>query len=58
MAIAFLLVINSFSVIRAQASDQITKNDFTVGSFSKTIDLFEYARTHTEAIGGTPPPAD
>jgi hypothetical protein len=58
IAIAFLLVINSFSVIKAQASDQITKNDFTVGSFSKTIDLFEYARTHAEAIGGTPPPAD
>ena len=58
VAVAFLLVINSFSMIKAQASDQITKNDFTVGSFSKTIDLFDYARTHAEAIGGAPPPAD
>lgn len=58
IAIALLLVINSFGLLKAQASDEITKNDFFMGSFSKTIDLFDYVRNHAEAIGGTPPPAD
>jgi hypothetical protein len=58
ITIALLLVINSFGLLKAQASDEITKNDFFMGSFSKTIDLFDYVRKHAEAIGGTPPPAD
>jgi len=58
IVITILLVANSFSLNIAQASDEITAADFTLGSFSKTIDLFDYVRKHAEAVGGTPPPAN
>lgn len=58
ITIALLLLINSYVLIRAQASDTITSADFNASSWSKSIDLFDYARLHAEAVGGTPPPAN
>jgi hypothetical protein len=58
MLVVLLLIVNSYGFIAVHGSDNITQSDFAVGSFSKTIDLFQYAREHAEAVGGTPPPAD
>jgi hypothetical protein len=53
--VILLLVGNCYGLITAHGSETITQSDFAAGDFSKTIDLFEYAREHAEAIGGTPP---
>jgi hypothetical protein len=58
MLVIFLLIGNSYGLIVAHGSEDITQSDFAAGSFSKTIDLFEYVREHAETIGGTPPPVD
>ena len=58
MLVVLLLVGNSYGLIAAHGSEDITQSDFAAGSFSKTIDLFEYVREHAETVGGTPPPAD
>jgi hypothetical protein len=58
LAIAFLLVVNSYGLIVARASDTITSSDFQLSSWSKSIDLFDYARQYAESVGGTPPPAN
>ena len=58
LAIAFLLVVNSYGLIGARASDTITSSDFQLGSWSKSIDLFDYARQYAESVGGTPPPTN
>jgi hypothetical protein len=47
-------VISSFNVL---ASDELVKEDFDKASFSKTIDVFDYARKHAEATNGTVPPS-
>src|SRR4030067_1178590 len=47
-------VISSFTVL---ASDELVKEDFDKASFSKTIDVFDYARKHAEATNGTVPPS-
>jgi hypothetical protein len=54
--LASLLVINSVGAISTQASDTITATDFGEGNWSKSIDLFAYARQNAEAVGGNPPP--
>ena len=54
--ISFLLVANSLGLIGARASDTISASDFQLGSWSKTIDLFDYARQHADSVGGVPPP--
>jgi len=53
-----VLAINSFRLIESEASDTITANDFGPGSWSKSIDIFEYARRYAEVNGGTPPPTE
>ena len=53
-----LLLIGSFGIIATGASDTITAADFKSSSWSKSIDLFDYARQHAESVGGTPPPKD
>lgn len=54
--IGFLLLVNSFALIGVHASDVITSSDFSSTSFSKTIDLLDYARQHAQEVGGTLPP--
>jgi hypothetical protein len=57
IVIAFLLVVNSLGLIGVRASDTISGSDFQQGSWSKSIDLFDYARKYANSTGGTPPPA-
>ena len=56
--VALLLVVNSFGLASVKASDQIATSDFALGSFSKNIDLLDYARQHANAAGGIPPPSN
>ena len=58
ISIALLFIVNSFGLPKAEASDTISASDFKLGSWSKSIDLFDYARQHAEAVGSTPPPAE
>ena len=40
-----------------RATDSLSDEDFSNESFSKMIDLCDYARVHAEAVGGKAPPA-
>ena len=58
IVIAVIIGFNSYASVRVQASDTISSSDFNSTSWSKTVDLFDYARAHAEAVGGTPPKAN
>jgi hypothetical protein len=58
ITLVIFLFLSSARLSSVYASETITPNDFTQGSWSKTIDLFDYARKNAETIKGPPPPAE
>jgi len=42
----------------ASAVDTLSPNDFKLQSFSKTVDFFDFARSHAASLGKTLPPAN
>ncbi|MBM3291242.1 hypothetical protein FJY84_01030 [Candidatus Bathyarchaeota archaeon] len=53
-----LLMLGSVTNFNVSAVDNITSADFEKESWSKTIDLIEYARSHINETGGIQPPVN
>jgi hypothetical protein len=46
------------TILPTTAAETLSPEDFKQESWSKTIDFFDYARSHASAHGKTPPPAN
>jgi hypothetical protein len=53
-----LLTLSATLMIKPAASDTLAANDFKLGSFSKTIDFFDFARSLAVAAGKPPIPGN
>ena len=58
LATALLCIASIGLVSQVIAADTLMASDFELGSFSKVIDYFDYARAYATVLGLPPVPAD
>ena len=58
LAITLFAIASIYIMFPIANADSLVKEDFQLGSFSKTVDFMDYARAYAEINGLQPPPSD